>query len=76
MNQLKAVQDMSPDMSVLFIVPTDNYPGLLKVKREMFDALPKNARTKLYEPRSTHLNAPSASVNEFIDWTRAIAAGP
>lgn len=72
MNQLKAVQSMRTT-PVLFIVPTNDYPGLLKVKQQMFDALPKNPRTKLYEPDSSHLGAPSASIKEIIDWTSAIA---
>ncbi len=73
MNQLKAVQRMSPTIPVLFIVPTNDYPGLLKVKRQMFDALPNNIRTKLYEPDSSHVGSPSASIKEIIDWTSEIA---
>jgi pimeloyl-ACP methyl ester carboxylesterase len=73
MNQMAAIQSMNPAVPVLFIAPTGNYPGLLKVKQKMFDALPKNPRTKLYEPDSSHLNAPSASIKEIVEWTTAIA---
>lgn len=73
MNQAAAVQGMNPEVPVLFIVPTRDYPGLLKVKQQMFDALPKNPRTKLYEPSSSHLDAPSASIKEIAEWTAAIA---
>ncbi len=73
MNQLKALQSMGPTTPVLFIVPTNDYPGLRKIKQQMFDALPKNPRSKLYEPESSHLNAPSASVKEIIDWASAVA---
>lgn len=73
MNQMKAEQSMNPGTPVLFIAPTADYPGLRKIKQQMFDALPKNPRTKLYEPDSSHLGAPSASVNEIINWTNAIA---
>jgi alpha-beta hydrolase superfamily lysophospholipase len=73
MNQLKAAQSMSPATPVLFIAPTNDYPGLLKVKQQMFAALPRNPRTRLYEPDSSHLGAPSASIKEIIDWTSAIA---
>lgn len=73
MNQWKAVQSMNPTTPVLFIVPTNDYPGLLKVKQQTFDALPKNPRTKLYEPDSSHLGAPSASIKEIIDWACVIA---
>lgn len=73
MNQTTAAQSMNPAVPVLFIAPTNDYPGLLKVKQQMFDALPKNPRTKLYEPNSSHLNAPSASIKEIVEWTTAVA---
>lgn len=73
MNQTAAVRSMNPAVPVLLIAPTNDYPGLLKVKQQMFDALPKNPRTKLYEPNSSHLNAPSASIKEIVEWTTAVA---
>lgn len=76
MNQMSAVQNMNPEVPVLFIVPTRDYPGLLKVKQRMFDALPKNPRTRLYEPESSHLDAPSASIREITEWATAVANGP
>ncbi len=74
MNQTKAVRNMNPAVPVLFIGPTNDYPGLRGVKQQMFDALPKNPRTKLYEPNSSHLNAPSASIKEIVEWTAAVAS--
>ncbi|NTV15800.1 MAG: hypothetical protein HGA96_18035 [Desulfobulbaceae bacterium] len=73
MNQTTTAQNMNPAVPVLFIAPTNDYPGLLKVKQQMFDDLPKNPRTKLYEPKSNHLNAPSASIKEIVEWTTAVA---
>lgn len=73
MNQITAEQNINPAIPVLFIAPASDYPGLRKVKQIMFDALPKNPRTKLYEPSSSHLDAPSASENKIIEWTAAIA---
>lgn len=73
MNQTAAVQHMNPAIPVLFIAPSSDYPGLQKVKQQMFDALPKNPHTKLYEPNSSHLNAPSASIKEIVEWTTAVA---
>ena len=75
MNQTKAIKSVNPSVPVLFIAPTGDYPGLLKVKHQMFDALPKNPRTKLYEPSSSHLGAPSASIKEIAEWTTAVANG-
>jgi hypothetical protein len=64
MNQSIAVQNMNPSVPVLFIVPKGDRPGLIKTKQRMFDALPRHPLTKLYEPDSNHLGAPSASLDE------------
>lgn len=73
MNQTVAIRNINPAIPVLFIVPTNDYPALLKVKQLMFDSLPKNQFSKLYEPNSSHLGAPSASIEEIIQWTTAVA---
>jgi len=73
MNQTTAMRSINPAIPVLFIAPIYDYPGLLKVKHQMFDALPGNPQTKLYEPNSNHLNAPSASIQEIIEWITAVA---
>lgn len=73
MNQEKAIKKINPDIPILFIAPTADYPGLLKVKQMMFDALPKNPKTKLYEPSANHIGAPSASIEEIMQWTIFVA---
>jgi alpha-beta hydrolase superfamily lysophospholipase len=73
MNQITAEQNINPAIPVLFIAPTGDYPGLRKIKQTMFNALPKNPHTKLYEPNSSHLEAPSASESAIIEWISAIA---
>lgn len=73
MNQSLAVQKMNPKVPVLFIAPQRDYPGLLKVKQSTFNALPRHPLTKLYEPDSNHLGAPSASLDEIQRWTLEVA---
>jgi len=73
MNQKTAIQNIPPQIPVLFIAPTNDYPGLLKIKQSMFESLPRNALTKLYEPSSNHQDAPSASRDEILRWTTAVA---
>jgi pimeloyl-ACP methyl ester carboxylesterase len=73
MNQTAAVKKMNPKVPVLFIAPKGDYPGLRKVKQQMFDSLPANPLTKLYEPDSNHLGAPSASIDEIARWTAEVA---
>lgn len=75
MNQEKSSALISPKIPVLFIAPTADYPGLLKVKQKMFNTLPKNPYTKLYEPSATHLEAPSASSEEVSLWIQNVAEG-
>lgn len=73
MNQTTAVQNVNQAVPVLYIAPTNDYSGPLKVKQQMFESLPKNSHTKLYEPNSSHQNAPSASLKEIVEWTTAVA---
>lgn len=68
MNQVKASRAVDPAVPVLFIVPTGDYPGLLRVKQQMFDALPRNPLTGLYEPVADHREAPAASREEIARW--------
>jgi len=73
MNQVKASRAMNPQVPVLFIAPKSDYPGLLKVKQMMFDALPRNPLTRMYEPDSSHLDAPFAARDEIVRWTAEVA---
>lgn len=74
MNQGIATRNLNPATPVLFVGPTRDYKGLLRVKQAMFNSLPRNPLTKLYEPNSTHMDAPSASIDEIIRWTAEVAA--
>jgi pimeloyl-ACP methyl ester carboxylesterase len=74
MNQTMAVRAMNPRIPVLYIGPTGDYPALLKVKQAMFGDLPSNPLTKLFEPDSTHFNAPWASREEIVRWTTEVGA--
>ncbi len=73
MNQMKAITAMNPRVPVLYIAPTWDYPGLRRVKQDMFSALPANRLTKLYEPDSKHIDTPSASRDEIARWTLDVA---
>lgn len=68
----KAVKAMDPTIPALYIVPTGDYPVLLKAKQPMFDSFPSNSLTKLYEPDATHLDAPFASRVEIMRWTMEV----
>lgn len=72
MSLMKAVKAMNPKIPVLYIAPKRDYPVLLKSKQLIFSSLPGHPATKLYEPDSTHLDAPSASHEEIVGWTKEV----
>jgi pimeloyl-ACP methyl ester carboxylesterase len=73
MNQSRIVKAVKAQIPVLYIVPQNDYPGLLSVKQRMFDALPAHAHTRLYEPDANHLGAPSAARDEIVRWIMQVA---
>lgn len=76
MNQVKSSKAIDPRTPVLFIAPKGDYPALQRVKVMMFGSLPSNPLTRMYEPGSSHLDAPSASVDEVVRWTAEVASRP
>ncbi len=72
MSLARAAKAVKPQVPVLYIVPTGDYPPLLKAKQPMFALLPRNPLTKLYEPDSNHLDAPYYSINEIVRWTTEV----
>lgn len=75
MSMLRSAKAMNPKVPVLYVAPTDDYPGLVKTKHVIFSALPSHPLTRLYEPDATHANAPSASRGEILRWTAQVASG-
>lgn len=73
MNLMQSIRGMRPENPVLLVVPKNDYPGLLKAKQANFDALPRNPRTRLYEPDATHTGAPAASRDEVSRWMMEVA---
>jgi hypothetical protein len=52
------------------VVPTRDYPQLVALKDRAFALLPKNPRSRLYEPDADHLGAPVAALDEIVAWMR------
>lgn len=69
----KIFERVKPGTPVLYVAPTRDYPGLAKAKQRNFGALPANPKTRMYEPNSDHLKAPTASIDEAIAWIRQVA---
>jgi alpha-beta hydrolase superfamily lysophospholipase len=75
MSLLRAAKSVKAGVPVLYVGPTGDYPNLLKGKAVVFGALPAHPLTKLHEPDSSHLDAPSASREEILRWTSQVASG-
>jgi pimeloyl-ACP methyl ester carboxylesterase len=73
MNQSRIMKTVKQQTPVLYIVPQNDYAGLRNVKQRMFDALPANALTRLYEPDASHIGAPTAACDEIVRWSSAVA---
>ena len=72
MNSKLSAERLGSNVPVLWIVPTDDYPGLKKSNRSLFDSFPSNSHTKLYEPSANHKTAPAVSVEEISGWLSAL----
>ncbi|MEW6409731.1 MAG: alpha/beta fold hydrolase [Nitrospirota bacterium] len=72
MSLIRVVKAMNPKIPVLYVAPKGDYPILLKAKQLIFSSLPAHPLTKLYEPDSTHLDAPSTSRDEILRWTTEV----
>jgi alpha-beta hydrolase superfamily lysophospholipase len=76
MNLARAVPMVRPQTPVLWLVAKHDYPGLRKMNIPLYQRLPANPLTVLYQPDSNHLGAPTASIDEILRWTREVANAP
>jgi len=76
MNMDRAARAVAPRAPILWVAPTQDYPGLLKPGLGTFRTLPSNSLTKLYQPDTDHTSAPVASADEIERWTREVANAP
>lgn len=70
----RVFKNVKPGIPVLYVGPKRDYPGLIASKQANFGALPPHPLTRLYEPNSDHLGAPTAAAGEIIQWINQAAA--
>lgn len=61
---------------VLYVAPARDYPALAKSRQANFAALPAHELSRLYEPESSHIEAPTAASGKIIRWIGQVAARP
>ena len=74
MNMERAVKAANPQVPILWVAPTRDYPALIKANPSLYRMLPANSRNRFVEPNSDHRGAPTASEDDIVRWTREIAA--
>lgn len=74
MNMRRAARAAKPQVPILWIVGQGERPQLRRVNIQLFQSLPDNPLTRLYEPNSDHVGTPTASADEIVRWTREVAA--
>lgn len=72
-NMSAVVRQVKSGIPVLYVAPTRDYPALAKSKLENFSALPSHPLSRLYEPESSHINAPAAATREILAWIKQVA---
>ncbi len=73
MNSKRSAKAANPQIPILWLVAKRDYPGLRDTNIPLFDSLPKNPLTRLFEPDADHVGAPSASIDEIVRWTSEVA---
>jgi len=69
-----AYRRVQADTPVLYVAPTRDYPGLKRIKRTLFEGLPPHPLTRMVEPDSKHLDAPTAAAEDIVAWIKQVAA--
>lgn len=72
MNSQRAAEAANPQIPILWIVPKQEKPAIKRRNIQIFDSLPKNDSTLLFEPNTDQLGAPSASLDEIVRWTSEV----
>jgi pimeloyl-ACP methyl ester carboxylesterase len=68
MNSKNSATRISANVPILWIVAKGDYEGLRQTNIPMFDFFPSNPKTRLYEPSTSHHNAPLDAADEIIKW--------
>lgn len=73
MSLFRAAKQMNPQTPVLWMVAEKDYPQLKTVNAQIYPNLPRNPLSHSFEPKSDHLGAPKAAIEEIVRWTREVA---
>lgn len=75
MSYSKSAANISSDIPVLWIVPTQEKPGLKKYNVGVYDKISRHSLTKLEEPDADHYAAPTVAIDLVAQWMKDVASG-
>lgn len=70
-----AFSKVKPGTPVLYVAPTREHPALARMARANFTALPPHPASRMIEPETDHMGAPSAAAREVASWIRTVGSG-
>lgn len=73
MNHARSSRALPAGTPVLYVAPTNDYPGLQRGKQQLFSAMPPHPLTKMIEPRASHIDAPAAAADDIAKWMQDVA---
>lgn len=73
MNLARTALALNSQTPILWLVAKNDYPGLRRANIPLYGRIPANPLNAFYEPDSSHLEAPSASLDEIVRWTNEVA---
>jgi esterase/lipase len=73
MSMFRAAKQMNSQVPVLWMVAEKDYPQLITLNAQIYPNIPSNPLSRTYTPKSDHLGAPEASIEEIIRWTTEVA---
>lgn len=76
MHSVRIYQSIPAGLPVFLVVPTNDYPNLLRAKDAIFAGLPPHPLHRLYEPEGSHAMAVNTSATEAVRWIGRVAATP
>lgn len=73
MNVDKSLRQIPASLPVLYVSPTDDYPGLRAGAAARFHLLPKHPLTQFAEPVADHKSVPGVATPLILTWMQRVA---
>lgn len=73
MHQERALRALPPQLPVLYVAPTGDYPALRRANPGLFALLPSQPLTRYLQPDASHARVPTVAREAIADWLLEVA---